>query len=179
MQAHRVKQRRVHGLQILSGWLVAAVATAGWTQMPYRPSPEWRSADRHYATGGVFVDLNNDGWLDFVVSNGNDMRRERVAVYYNINGTLETTPSWESSDVGYHGHLAVGDINADGWLDVVVAVLLPQGGPGVKLYLNQGGTLSPTPNWASAGSGPTGADKRAISSFSIVTARWRPRPAGR
>ncbi|CUU38401.1 Repeat domain-containing protein [Armatimonadetes bacterium DC] len=150
MCANRLKQGRVYALRILSGWLVATLATAGWTQMPYRPSPEWRSADRRYATGGVFADLNNDGWLDFVVSNGNDMRRERVAVYYNTNGTLATTPGWESSDVGYHGHLAVGDINADGWLDVVVAVLLPQGGPGVKLYLNQGGTLSPTPSWASA-----------------------------
>ncbi len=119
-------------------------------QVPYPLTPDWRSADRFYATGGVFADLNNDGWLDFVVSNGNDMRRERVAVYYNQGGVLETTPSWTSNDIAYHGHLAVGDVNQDGWLDVAVAILLPQGGPGVKLYLNQNGQLSPTPNWTSA-----------------------------
>lgn len=134
------------GLCLLTMGLLSGTVS----QVPYLPTPNWRSADRFYATGGVFADLNNDGWLDFVVSNGNDMRRERVAVYYNTGGILETTPSWTSSDIGYHGHLAVGDVNQDGWQDVAVALLLPQGGPGVKLYLNQGGLLSSTPNWTSA-----------------------------
>ncbi len=144
------KWQRVGACWIAGVGLAIVSGMCGWAQLPYNTSPDWRSADRHYATGGLFADINGDGWLDFVVSNGNDMRRERVAVYYNINGVLETTPSWESSDTGYHGHLTVGDINGDGWLDVVVAVLLPQGGAGVKLYLNQGGTLSSAPNWVSA-----------------------------
>lgn len=129
--------------------LLLAVGWASLMAQPYNPNPDWRSTDRHYATGGQFVDLNLDGWLDFVVSNGNDMRRERVGVYYNRNGVLETYPSWESSDLGYHGHLAVGDVNQDGLPDVAVGVLLPEGGPGVKLYLNRNGRLSTTPDWTS------------------------------
>lgn len=54
-------------------------------QLPYSANPDWRSSDRHYATGGLFADINRDGLPDFVVSNGNDMRRERVAVYYKSN----------------------------------------------------------------------------------------------
>ncbi|GBC91767.1 hypothetical protein HRbin15_00226 [bacterium HR15] len=138
-------------------WISGMAITMGMlhAQPPYNTLPDWRSDDRHYATGGVFADIDRDGLLDFVVSNGNDMARERVAVYYNRNGILETTPSWQSSDIGYHGHLAVGDMNGDGWLDVAVTLLRPQGGPGVKVYLNQQGTLSSSPSWTAAISFPS------------------------
>lgn len=135
-------------------WVMFTLLVSGFgfearAQLPYGFSPDWRSADRNYATGGQFADIDRDGWLDWVVSNGNDMRRERVAVYYNRGGVLETSPSWTSSDIAYHGHLTIGDLNQDGWLDVVVAILLPEGGPGVKIYFNQQGRFSSSPDWVS------------------------------
>lgn len=134
---------------LLPALLAISVASA---QVPYATSPDWRSADRHYATGGQFADINGDGWPDFVVANGNDMAKERVAVYFNNGGTLETNPSWQSADTAYNGHLVVADIDRDGWNDVIVGVLVAQGGPGVKMYKNNGGTLSSTPTWTSANS---------------------------
>lgn len=123
--------------------------TIGWSQI-YNANPDWRSSDRRYATGGQFADINGDGWPDLVVSNGNDIRQERVIVYYNQNGVLQTSPGWQSNDVGYHGHLAIGDINRDGWPDVAVTRLLAQGGYGVKVYRNLGGVLELNPSWVSA-----------------------------
>jgi hypothetical protein len=126
-----------------------------YSQVPFNQNPNWISTDvSSVSTGGAFVDINRDGWLDFVVANGNDMARQRVVVYYNNgNGTFPTTPSWQSADIDYHGHLDVGDVNGDGWPDVAVSVYIGAGGfntPGkVKLYLNNNGTLSSNPDWFS------------------------------
>lgn len=134
------------------GYVTLLLAGMASAQTIYPTMPDWRSTDRHFATGGAFADINRDGWLDFVVANGNDMARERVAVYFSNAGVLQMTPGWQSNEARYHGHIAVGDINQDGWTDVAVAVLWSEGGPGVKVYLNQNGTLSNSQSWASANS---------------------------
>ena len=126
-----------------------------FSQVPFSTYPEWISLDvSNYSTGAAFADINQDGWIDLVIANGNDMARQRVAVYLN-NGTgnYPGNPSWQSSDIDYHGHLDVGDVNADGYPDVAVSVYLGASGFGqkgkVKLYLNNAGTLSSTPDWVS------------------------------
>lgn len=116
----------------------------------YTTSPNWISTDKQYSTGGVFADINNDGYPDFIVANGNDMAKQKLVVYYNNGGTLQTSPGWQSAINKYHGHIAVGDINGDGWLDVAVAILISENGPGVQVYFNQGGVLEATPSWSSA-----------------------------
>jgi hypothetical protein len=125
--------------------------------MPLQTSPSWTSIAQSYvSTGGAWADVDGDGWLDMVVANGNDISRQSVVVYRNNgDGTLPTTPTWASSDIDYHGHLDVGDINGDGLPDLVVAVYIGPAGfdsPGrVKAYYNTGlGTFSSTPNWTSA-----------------------------
>ena len=131
-------------------WLCCAAAP-GLAQTIYHTVPDWVSADTQVSTGAALVDLNRDGWLDLVVSNGNDMQRQHVVVYYNRgDGTFPPNPDWQSADIGYHGHLDVADVNADGWPDVAVAMLLNEGGPAAKLYLNNNGTLSSLPDWTSA-----------------------------
>ncbi|MEK6642749.1 MAG: FG-GAP-like repeat-containing protein [Planctomycetota bacterium] len=96
------------------------------------------------------ADLNRDGWLDLVISNGNDIRAEKITVYYNQgDGTYPNAPDWQSSDVAFHGHLDVADVNGDGWPDVAVAVLLTNGSSSAKLYLNNGGMLALVPSWTS------------------------------
>lgn len=131
------------------------VQVTGLAQVPFDTSPTWVStAGSNYSTGVAWADINNDGWLDLVVANGNDMARQHVVVYYNAGGTLPFVPDWQSVDIDYHGHVAVGDINNDGWVDVAVSVYIGPAGFSqkgrVKLYLNNGGVLSSLPAWTSS-----------------------------
>ena len=123
-------------------------------QVPFNTSPSWIStANGYYSTGAAWTDINKDGWLDLVISNGNDMERQRVVVYFNNNGTLPLTPDWQSADIDYNGHLSAGDINGDGYPDVAVSVYIGAAGFSqkgkVKLYMNNNGTLSSNPSWIS------------------------------
>ncbi|MBN2381682.1 VCBS repeat-containing protein [bacterium] len=125
------------------------------TSIPFSTLPDWESQDvQSVSTGLAAVDLNNDSWPDLVVANGNDIHRQRLVVYYNQgDGVFPTIPDWEANDSDYHGHLAAGDINGDGFSDVVVSVYLGPSGfqePGyVKMYMNNGGILEGSPSWRS------------------------------
>jgi hypothetical protein len=116
----------------------------------YPQTPDWISSNPHYSTGGALADFNNDGWLDLVVADGNDMGVGKVNVYYNNgDGSYPTTADWQSSDTGYNGHLDVADVNGDGWPDVAVSYLGTSSsfGPIARLYLNDDGVLSNLPVW--------------------------------
>jgi hypothetical protein len=139
---------------VLAGLIFVNISLA---QIPFNTTPTWISTNfPKTSTGCGWADINNDGWLDLVVANGNDMYRQNVTVYFNNSGTLATTPGWASSDIDYHGHLSVGDINNDGWTDIAVSVYLGASGFGskgnVKIYLNNNGTLSSNPSWVTADS---------------------------
>ncbi|MDH7507059.1 MAG: VCBS repeat-containing protein [Candidatus Thermoplasmatota archaeon] len=114
------------------------------------PLPDWISNDPQYSTGAELADINKDGWLDLIVSDGNDMQPGKVKVYYNDgNGNLPKTADWQSSDTCYNGHLDVADVNGDGWLDVAVSYLGTgyTFGPVARVYLNNNGVLSSLPDW--------------------------------
>ena len=116
----------------------------------YSLTPDWVSGSPQYSTGGAFADFNNDDWLDFVVSDGNDMGQGHVRVYLNDgDGHLPTTASWESADIAYNGHLDVADIDGDGWPDVAVSYLGTGSslGPIARVYMNNNGVLSSSPSW--------------------------------
>ena len=123
--------------------------------IPFATSPDWESApDGQIATGLGLADINGDGWKDLVVANGNDIQLQRLSVYHNLgDGTFSDYPDWESADIDYHGHLSVGDIDKDGWVDVAVSVYIGPGGfsePGkVKVYYNTGGELESNPSFES------------------------------
>ena len=137
-----------HALPIALCCVLAATAAA---QSVYNTTPDWISSDTPVSTGAALVDLDRDGWLDLVVSNGNDMRQERVAVYYNQgDGTFPPTPDWQSNDILYNGHLDVADVNGDGWPDVAVAHLGTGGtfSAIARVFLNNAGTLSSLPDWS-------------------------------
>jgi len=122
----------------------------------YSNTPDWISENPHYSTGGAFADFDNDGWLDFVVSDGNDIQMGHVNVYYNNgDGEFPTNADWQSGDIGYNGHLDVADVNGDGWADVAVSYLGTSSsfGPIARVYLNNQGTLSSLPDWTSDISG--------------------------
>ena len=131
-------------------------ALQGFTQnIPYPVVPDWESTPSgHVATGLGLADINGDGWKDIIVANGNDMQRQSLVVYYNRgDGSFGSVPDWQSQDIDYHGHLAVGDLNADGWPDVAVSVYIGTAGfgsPGkLKIYFNNAGVLEDTPSFES------------------------------
>jgi len=118
--------------------------------LPYSSTPDWVSNNPHYSTGGELADFNNDGWLDLVVSDGNDMSMGRINVFLNDgNGNLSKTANWQSSDQGYFGHLDVADVDGDGWLDVAVSYLGTTSIYGIvaRVYMNNNGVLSSLPEW--------------------------------
>jgi len=123
--------------------------------IPYNTAPDWIStAGGQYATGLGLADINGDGFKDLVVANGNDMARQRLSVYYNQgDGTFPLLPDWQSADIDYHGHLACGDLNGNGNIDVVVSVYIGPAGfssPGkIKIYYNQGNELESLPSFES------------------------------
>jgi hypothetical protein len=123
----------------------------GWP--PYEAEPGWTATDHGYGTGGAWADIDGDGALDLVVSYGNDMEPAPLAVHLTHDGGLSPAADWVSAVTAYHGHLAVGDVDGDGWTDVVVARFLGATGfdepGGVSLYLNQGGYLPDEPTWES------------------------------
>lgn len=118
--------------------------------IPLSNSPTWTSVDFDYSTGGGFWDIDNNGFIDFAMSNGNDMAWNRNSVYLNNNGILETNASWRSSDSGQFGHLYLGDVNNDGLIDMATVFLgfgAVQGS--ARIYLNLGTGFEPNPYWVS------------------------------
>ncbi len=119
--------------------------------IPYPNQPDWESIDDDYSTGGALVDIDLDGDLEFITGNGNDMDQDPNRVYYNNNDSLERIASWSSTDVGYHAHISVGDINYDGYPDLAVACYGDPATPQYdKIYYNQSGTFAQTPSWQPA-----------------------------
>ncbi len=116
----------------------------------YPLTPNWVSDSPHYSTGAALADINQDGWLDLVIADGNDMQPGKLNVYYNNNGAFPVLADWQSDDSAYNGHLDVADVNGDGWPDVAVSHLgeFSTTAPIARLYLNNNGVLSSLPDWS-------------------------------
>ncbi len=118
--------------------------------IPLEPVPSWESQPGFYSTGGGVADFTGDGRPDLAVANGNDMASQTNHLYFYGDTLLNPVPGWISADARYSGHLAIGDVNNDGWPDLAVANYSeayswqPQYS---TVYLNLGGTLDPEPAW--------------------------------
>jgi len=121
-------------------------------------TPDWESSDvSNVSTGLGIADINQDDWEDIVIANGNDIYRQKLVVYYNNgDGTFPQSPSWQSGDIDYHGHLSIGDVNGDNLPDVAVSVFLGPAGFSeagyAKVYFNQGTELESVPSFVTADS---------------------------
>lgn len=114
------------------------------------------------------------GWLKcgagtrmLAIANGSDWTPQPLTLHASHpDRGFEKLPCWFSDDYDHHMGLAIGDLNGNGYDDVVVAVFsgknqhLNEGG--VKVYLGGPSGLCTTPVWLAQGFAATGV---AIASF--------------
>ena len=124
----------------------------------FEPNPIWTSdSDHRIATVALaWGDVNGDGHLDLAVgSDGSgldvdyddlvdlqgDESRDKVFLFDAEANTLESTPSWQSTEIRRTETIRWIDIDQDGDLDLIAADVQ---GPFVRMYANNEGILTPT-----------------------------------
>ena len=113
-------------------------------------TPGWISADSDACYDVQFVDVDQDGDLDLAFLPSGDP----VKIYFNVGGVIQTTPGWQSAAAGEGNTFDFADVNGDGYPDLGVANNNQLGGDGrFRIYLSDGGLLSPTAAWESDSGG--------------------------
>jgi len=99
-----------------------------------------------YSVAGI-GDVNGDGYSDVAIGRalGSSQQDGHVWVYLGSAGGLGATPAWEESGVLGFGEIVVGagDVNGDGYADLLVARSQESGG-GIWIYQGSPGGLSHT-----------------------------------
>lgn len=109
--------------------------------------PDWESDKKYLINDVCAVDIDNDGDLDLCISG----KGYGVSVFYNREGTLETSPSWFTDSILGARQMVFGDVDGDGFQELAVAVPAPkfysEGGK-FCLFKNNGGVLEKMSYWA-------------------------------
>jgi hypothetical protein len=106
---------------------------------------------------GAAGDVNGDGYDDVIVgayrwTKGDAIREGRAWAFYGSATGLSADPDWLADGVGdwaYFAHsvATAGDVNGDGYDDVIVGAPHPQEYGQAYVYYGSAGGLSTTPNW--------------------------------
>ena len=113
----------------------------------------WTSSDNNYSGHCSTADIDDDGYVDLAIANYIDTGwgPARSQVYFNIEGSLENTPSWVTAGLFYSFSCAFGDADGDGDMDLAFAC--GEGYSGIeqpdRIFLNTGGALGTQPFWFS------------------------------
>ena len=138
-------------LRISSVAVLLLVGSLSGQTVPLGTMPSWTTFEQNiYSTGMIWRDCNNDGVIDVFFSNGNDIVQAANSIYLFGDRQTPALAAWHSSNLEYSGHCAVGDINEDGFADLVVSNYLGIGfgyPNRSNLYLNLGGLPDPAPAW--------------------------------
>ncbi|MBN2016922.1 MAG: T9SS type A sorting domain-containing protein [Candidatus Cloacimonetes bacterium] len=132
---------------IYFGSLTGPSTTPGWY------SNESGSAWNNYA---LPIDIDHDNDIDVITANQGNSPSDPYRPMYmfmNNSGTLNTVPSWQSSETSIQNFLAAADMDHDGWEDIAVSKWANfESG----VYKNNSGTLATGPMWTT---GDTDTDK--------------------
>lgn len=119
-------------------------------------TPGWYSNDNCWNNYALPYDFDHDGDIDVLTANQGNNQYDPyrpMNLFINNNGTLATTPGWQSAETSIQNFLAVADVDGDGWEDVAVSKWANfESG----IYKNNAGTLNTTPWWTT---GDTDSDK--------------------
>lgn len=122
--------------------------------LPFAETPDWQNDIRVQVGGLAFGDLDGNDLPDLALvcyqSNSFPPYEDwRNFVYFNEGDTLEAEAGWVSDDERHSGDAAIGDIDGDGFNDLVVA----NGGGGYApnaIYFGGAEGLATAPAWLSA-----------------------------
>jgi hypothetical protein len=139
-------------IQVIFASLYAVLAVQADAQVPLETTPFWQSWEQGvYSTGMIWEDCNRDGYIDVFYANGNDMSLAQNVVYISNCGTLPVRATWYSTNYDFSGHCAVGDIDDNGYPDLIVSNYIGPFGFGTgtnsHMYLNFNGSLNASPDW--------------------------------
>ncbi|MBN8480911.1 MAG: VCBS repeat-containing protein [Xanthomonadales bacterium] len=126
----------------------------GDADLPFAATPDWQNTIRIQVGGLAFGDLDHDGRPDLAAvayqSNSFPPYDDwRNFVYFNTGSTLQAEAGWISADEVHSGDAAVGDVNRDGFNDLVVANGGSAYSPNV-IYFGSATGLATSPGWQSA-----------------------------
>ncbi len=116
----------------------------------------WYSANAEYSGHCAVGDINDDGLVDFFVSNylgsGGFNTANYSNLYLNSGGLPNASPDWYNADSIYSFSCAMGDVDGDGDLDVAVAAgdAYTSSYNSERIYYNVNGVLETLPGWQSS-----------------------------
>jgi hypothetical protein len=114
-------------------------------QIYYEPPPSpdtvgvWSELDGVWKSDAQWGDLNNDGYVDLVISGEMDDASLITRTYFNFDGNyMQATQDLVGVKNESAGNLSLGDYNGDGLLDLAMAGVKSDGTRITRLYKNDG-----------------------------------------
>jgi len=108
-------------------------------------APAWSSGELRYTASIALAKVNLDDRLDLVCGN-QGINGEASTAYENSGTSFTTVPTWISVPQKVTTSVAVGDVNGDGFVDLVCG----NGGDSSAVYLNLGSAFDTRPAWYSS-----------------------------